>query len=412
MVNAKSIFAMLILFLFIDAGICQQSNRINAYKNSPQKNLAIARILIGNNAEDSALVFLNACLSKRFDNREALFLRARIYSNQKIFDKALTDYNSLISLNPENKEALYSRGIIRYLLSLFELALNDFLDVLKLPDGETQTAFFKIDAGSNTASGISTISGMESDLWNNIGLCYHAMGQYEQAIQSFDKGIKADENLLDLYINRALTFEKSGEIDRAKRDYDFVLSKNPNHALATYNMLNIDKSHNQISDHLGSLDSFIEENPSYSMGYEARGLFYFESNDFESALSDFKKAVKFNPENIDYLFNLALCNGKLNKTDEAEALFMKVTELDPGHSGAYFNLGNLQFKQGSFDEAISYYTLAHHLNPENASILYNRAIAFNEMNMTEKACLDMMDVKKLDESLGSGFYNKYCIINK
>ncbi|MCK5371158.1 MAG: tetratricopeptide repeat protein, partial [Cyclobacteriaceae bacterium] len=152
MVNAKSIFAVLILFLFIDAGICQQSNRINAYKNSPQKNLAIARILIGNNAEDSALVFLNAYLSKRFDNREALFLRARIYSNQKIFDKALTDYNSLISLNPENKEALYSRGIIRYQLSLFELALNDFLDVLKLPDGETQTAFFKIDAGSNTAS--------------------------------------------------------------------------------------------------------------------------------------------------------------------------------------------------------------------------------------------------------------------
>lgn len=408
MVNEKFIIAVFNLLFLINIGFCQQLRKIN----SPQKNLTIAQRLIEINEEDSALQFLNACLSKRFDYREALFLRARIYNNRKLFEKALTDYNALITLNPENKEVFYSRGIILYQRSQFELAVADFQKALKLPDDETQTAFFKIDAGSNAVIGISTISGMDSDLWNYIGLCYHAMNQYELAIKSYDIGIKIDKNSIDLYINRALTFEESGELDRAIHDYEFVLSNHPDHPIATYNLLNIQKNHKQDSGHLESLDFFIEENPSFSMGYEARGLFYFEFKDFESALSDFKKAVKFDPENIEYLFNLALCNEKLKRTDEAEELFLMVIELDQSHSGAYFNLGNLQFRQGLFDEAISYFTIAHHLNSKNASILYNRALAYYEKNLIEKACLDMIEVKKLDDSLGSSFYKKYCTTNQ
>ena len=122
--------------------------------------------------------------------------------------------------------------------------------------------------------------------------------------------------------------------------------------------------------------------------------------------------MKFDPSNIEYLFNLALCNDKLKKTDQAEELFLTIIELDPGHSGAYFNLGNLQFKVKLFDEAISYFTIAHHLNSKNAFILYNRALAYYEKNMMEKACLDMMEVKKLDNSLASDFYNKFCATNQ
>ena len=407
MINIKFIFAVLNLFLLIEIGICQPIKR----SNSSQKNLAIAHILLDINEEDSALVFLNACLSEKFDDWEALFLRAGIYSNKKYFQKALTDYNALIALNPGHKEVVYSRGLARYQLSQFDLAIDDFQNALKLTDGETQTAFFKIEDGSNAASGITTISSMKSDIWNNIGLCYLALNQYEKAILSFDNGIKTNTKSIDLYINRALAFEKLGEIAPAIRDYEFVLSKKPNHPIATYNLMNIRKNHDSVNDQLEALSSFIEENPSFSQGYASRGLFYYNATNYESALSDFNVALKLNPENIDYLFNLALCHEKLKKTYEAAKLFLTVIELDPGHSGAYFNLGNLQFKQGLFDDAITYYTLAHHYNSKNASILYNRALAYFEKNLLKKACQDMIEVKKLDSSLANDFYRKHCAVD-
>lgn len=407
MINTKFIFTVFSLFILIEIGICQPIKRSNSHR----KNLTIAYSFLEINEEDSALVFLNACLSEKFNDREALFLRARIYSNNKSFENALTDYNALLAQNPEHKEAVYFRGIVRYQLSQFDLAIDDFQYALKLPNTETQTVFFKIEEESNAASGIATISNVESDIWNNIGLCYLAMKQYEKAIISFGYGIKTDANSMDLYINRALAFEKLGETTGAIRDYEFVLSKIPNHAIATYNLMNIRKIHDPVYDQLEPLNSFIEENASFSHGYASRGLFYYNAANYDSALSDFNKALKLNPENIDNLFNLALCHEKLKNTDRAAELFLTLTERDPGHSGAYFNLGNLQFKQRLFDEAIIYYTLAHHYNSSNASILYNRALAYYKIKQIKKACLDMTEVKKLDSSLANDFYEKHCAVD-
>lgn len=190
MVNGVTIFAVIGLQFIVVKGLCQQAKRLDIYQNALQKNLDIAQGLIEEDKEDSALIYLNACLIKKIDYQEALFLRARIYNNQNQLAKALTDYNALIALAPKNKEALYFRGIIRYQLSQFEPAIEDFYEVLKLPDGETQTAFFKIQQGNTGVSGISTLSGMKADVWNNIGLCYQALDQANMAIDAYNQGIE------------------------------------------------------------------------------------------------------------------------------------------------------------------------------------------------------------------------------
>jgi len=389
-------------------GFGQLQSREEIYNNSIQKNLVIARELINKNREDSALVYLDALLAKKYNHQEALFLRAKIFSNQKRLREALTDYNALLSLNPENKEALYARGVIRYSSSQYEAALEDFQHAMKLPESETQTAFYKIDAGSKLTEGIYTISGMKTDIWNNIGLCYLAMNQFEQAIQSFNEGMSEDNRDLDLYVNRAIAYEKLGETNPAIQDYQYVLSKDPSHAIATHNLMNLQKTQFTDFEQLKSLDEFIDENPSFAQGYSSRGLFYYDRKDYNSARLDFEKALEMQPDNIDYLFNLALCQVNLKNISNAEELFLKVITVDPVHSGAYFNLGNVQFKQMHFEEAISYYTIAHNLNPKNISILYNRALAYHKNGQNEKACQDMGEVNKVDPELANTFYTKYC----
>ena len=123
---------------------------------------------------------------------------------------------------------------------------------------------------------------------------------------------------------------------------------------------------------------------------------------------DYAKATNMDPESIDFKFNLALCQEKLGKSDEAETTFYEIISVDPGHSGAYFNLGNLKYKQARYTDAISFYTLAHHYNSKNTSVLYNRALAYFNNDQLEKACADMKTVMEVDEELAKKFYSKYC----
>lgn len=410
MVTRVIIFAMICLQFIADKGLCQQSKRIDIYQNSIQKNLGIAQNLIEEDKEDSALIYLNACLIKKFDHQEALFLRAVIYNNQNQLTKALTDYNALIALAPQHKEALYFCGIIRYQLSQFELAIEDFHEVLKLPNGETQTAFFKIQQGNTGISGISTLSGMKADVWNNIGLCYQALDQTNMAIEAYNHGIEIDPGSLDLYTNRARSLEKIGNTKLALQDYQHVLEIEPNQPIAQFNMIKL-QLREKPDDQLNSLNRYIEQNPKMAHGYAERGLHFYASHDYASALMDFEKAVEIDSDNIDYLFNLALANEKLSNIEKAELLFDQVISRDANHAGAYFNLGNIQFKREAYPYAISLFTIAHQLEKDNPAILYNRAIAYYQMSKIDAACKDMELVLLLDAELGKKFYKKNCTDN-
>lgn len=406
----RNIGYLIFLILFTGIGYAQEINRSYTKKNSPGKNLQLAINYLEKNNDEMALRHLNACLSKRYNFEDALFLRARIFNNKNQLPKALIDYNALINLNNSKREYYFNRGFVRYNLEQYELALEDLYMSLQLPNDDTQTVFYKIETGIDGISGISTLNGMDADTWNCIGLCHHALNQISKAVESFSKGIEIDPASPDLYINRALAHEKCGDIELAFTDYEYVLSIFPEHPIARYNLINLQVDQ-EPEDLLISLNMFIEKNSSLAQGYASRGLYYFNTGDYKSALNDFQKAAKLDVYNTDYLFNLALIHEKLNQLEDAEQYFDMIIELDDNHAGAYFNLGNIQFKKGAYQNAVSLFTLAHHLDKNNPYILYNRAITKYNLGMKDEACTDIELVRILDKELGKKFYNKNCSDN-
>lgn len=408
MLDAKLTFLLISFIAISTYGVCQHEDLANPNQNSNHQNLTLARSFIENNKEDSSMIYLNAILSKTYNHEEALTLRAKVYSNQQNYDKALVDYNALAEIKSEDREIWYARALVRQQLAQYALAIEDFQKVLHMQSRETETAYFKMNSKGNLALSVTTMNDMEPEIWNNIGLCYYQTGNYPQAIKAYKNAINEDQNSIDSYLNRAVSYEKTGAIDSAINDYKYVLSKVPNHAIATYNMINLEKNDSNDIHLLNSLNAYITENPSSAEGYESRGLYYFEIQNFDLAEKDFIEATNINPLNLDYLFNLALTLEKANKPAQAEKLFIKVTELDPGHSGAYFNLGNIEHRSSRYPEAIAYYTLAINLNPQNISILYNRALAYHENKQNKEACADMGKVMIADKNLADGFYTKFC----
>lgn len=398
----------IIIFLLAANNLSGQvDSRSNPTQNSISRNLKIAQSYFDNNELDSALYYYNAILDKKPNHEEALFMRARVHFNQFEYEKALVDYNAIIAFDETNKEAFYARGTVRYQLEQYDLAIADFEQTLKLPNEPTQTAFFKMDANQG-ATGIFTMSSLNADLYNHLGLCYLKKDDLDAALQHFNEGLTIEKNNNDLLTNRARIYEKQGNQELAIKDLERVLQNAPQNTVASINLIRIKRELESGPDYLDQLNNFVLENPENAEGYSSRGIYFYENMLYESALLDFSEALTIEPQNIDNQFNMGLCHSKLNNIPEAEKCFSSVIDQAPNHSGAYFNMGNLMYKSENFEEAISYYSIALSKNPDNQLVRYNRALSFGRLKQYDQACEDIEKIRQAGSELGDQFFLRHC----
>lgn len=92
----------------------------------------------------------------------------------------------------------------------------------------------------------------------------------------------------------------------------------------------------------------------YNMnGYmlNASGMNLYERGNYALAAQDFQTAVANNPQNPDYVSNLAKARMKLGDATGSEQLFRQALTTNPGHQPSYHGLSELMLAQGRSQEA-------------------------------------------------------------
>jgi len=92
--------------------------------------------------------------------------------------------------------------------------------------------------------------------YNNRGLAYYDLKQYQKAIKDYDQAIKQDPGYVAAFNNRGNSYYELAEYQRALTDFNQSLQLEPNYAKAHFN----------------------------------RGLVYYQLNQSDLACGDFKKA--------------------------------------------------------------------------------------------------------------------------
>jgi len=72
----------------------------------------------------------------------------------------------------------------------------------------------------------------DADAYYNRGITYYHKGQYDRAIENFNKAIALDQNYALAYNNRGVAYDKKGQHDRAIEDYNKAIALDPNFAQA------------------------------------------------------------------------------------------------------------------------------------------------------------------------------------
>jgi Flp pilus assembly protein TadD len=110
--------------------------------------------------------------------------------------------------------------------------------------------------------------------------------------------------------------------------------------------------------------------------WNSLGLAYWKTNNFEKALSSYKKALELNPDNALVYGNLGNLYLTAQNLDLAEESFRKAFKLNPKLTEVNNGLGAVYFQRGDFLAAEGYFRKSVELAPSNYLAYYNLLILY------------------------------------
>lgn len=122
------------------------------------------------------------------------------------------------------------------------------------------------------------------------------------------------------------------------------------------------------------------ENDGYKLGLDS-----FKKNNYSEALNYFQKAVDTDPNNINYLTELATTHYRLKNYDEAIRTYNKIISIEKNDSFAYNNIGNIYSIKNDYANAESYFRKAIEIDPCSIPSYSNLALMFDENNRKDDA---------------------------
>jgi tetratricopeptide (TPR) repeat protein len=187
--------------------------------------------------------------------------------------------------------------------------------------------------------------------YNNIGVAYNDLYEFEKALEHLNKSIKLDNKNALAYANRA----------------------------NSYNQLEMAK------EALEDAEKSISLNPKLEWPYSIKGNIYTKQQKFIEAEETLTKAIKINPQSAVAFFNRGYFNEETKKYDESIKDYLKSIEF--GHDNlplVYNNLAVVCRRKKEFDKAIEYLEKARKINPDWPNLDGTMALVYADMGDEEK----------------------------
>ncbi|MBK6282826.1 MAG: tetratricopeptide repeat protein [Draconibacterium sp.] len=196
------------------------------------------------------------------------------------------------------------------------------------------------------------------------------------------------------------TFSQKKVINReiAQLNYDgyqLMLAENYKEALKLFNLA-------------------VEGDPEAFFIYQNRALCHISLGDTVNAILDFRKNLKFEPENTECLYNIGNICKKQRDTTNAIQYFKKSLQFAGSDFSEkkliYMNqfLGNTYFEQNHFDSALVYFNYLKSADSLNTGIFIYSAVCNYKTNNSEGFCTDLERAFELGGAITCQFLKYYC----
>lgn len=338
---------------------------------------------------ESVLEALNKAIELDPELAEAYVNLGFVQMRDNQLENSIESFNKAIAINPNYGRAYYQRGNIHDIQGNRDGAIIDFNKAIE------------IDADGNWVSVIA------SD-YTRWGVDEYNQGNLSKAIGFFSYAIRLDPEFGEPYYHRSLAHHDNEEEEKAINDLNEYISLNEN---SPWVFIQAGKAHMQWGDFNGALSDFtkaIEFDPQYPMFYLDRAGLYFKPDRLEEANLDLDQFIILSDPNAPWAyFQRAEVRFEWGDIEGAIADYEKAIELEPENPEAYFERAKLFIKIDDWERALVELEKFIELNSANAAWAFNeRGELFMRHDETEKAISDFTRAIELNADFYDAYVNR------
>uniref|UniRef100_A0A8D2L8S0 Tetratricopeptide repeat domain 6 n=1 Tax=Varanus komodoensis TaxID=61221 RepID=A0A8D2L8S0_VARKO len=359
-----------------------------------------------------------------FETAEIYFFMGQCYMEQicllETYKQAVEDLTTAIDLDNACVLAYYNRAISFHKLKDWKNALKDYGIVLLLETSNDTflkvlinraLLYIELDQHDNALEDFKEVAQSkpkDRQLLQVIGLCYHRLKKYEEAVHSYSKLLKLDPFFLDGYIGRANSYMEFGHQEATKqalKDFLKAIHLDPTCIKARlclgYNLQALAKFQKAWTQFTVA----ILIDPKCHLAYDGRAIVCLQMGDNFAAFQDTNAALKITT-NAELLTNRGVINQFMGFLNCAMKDYQQAITIDPNYALAYFNAANIYLLNRQFSQANKYYSQALRLDPKNESAFLNRAITNTLLKNFEDAKEDFEKAVCLSPFSAAIYFNK------
>ncbi|MGA1796888.1 MAG: tetratricopeptide repeat protein [bacterium] len=216
------------------------------------------------------------------------------------------------------------------------------------------------------------------------GVSYIYLGLYDRARREFQTILSVNPDNASALFYLASIEEKSGNLDEAERTFRRLLAVSPNY-LDVHNHLGV------IYHKKGDPDKALEEfelalaQAEYAEVYYNLSVVHRQKGDLDKSIHAAQRSLALDPRYVDALNQLGQLSLDRKNYDEAAGFLRKAIELDPNHLQAHNNLGVLFHRLGRGDDALREFEKSLSIDPNSAEAHNNRGSIFMEKGLYNQA---------------------------
>lgn len=199
-----------------------------------------------------------------------------------------------------------------------------------------------------------------------LGRAHINLQKYDLAVASLTTALSYEETR-EAYLLRASAYKLLGKDDLAATDLEKAESFS-------------DYSDNTV------VDTETED-------YNAKGIEYYNSGDYDNALIYFLKATRATPDMKEGWYNTGLIYDNKEMDDSAIYYYNKSLEIDNQYSYAYNNLGLIYYHRNDYDKALEYYDKILDYDTEYSNAYYLKGLVYYDMSRYD-ACVEQMNLAR------------------
>ena len=128
------------------------------------------------------------------------------------------------------------------------------------------------------------------------------------------------------------------QYDKAGEDYEKILQRDPNNALALGNLAAIELEQGKLDSTETHINAALAQTPNDSYDLSILGYLKFRQQKFDEALDALSRAAKLDPQNAEIQNYIGVTLSHKGLRTQAEAALRKALELNPNYGAAHNNL--------------------------------------------------------------------------